>query len=206
VKKGTAPTFSKISAKHGGSGSSPTKADSTASGESRTLPFHFRWQCERARLLLHCCRTIQHARACGRSAEATIRQIARQRRGKTYKCDPRRKLPLSVQTLRRVFYRWKKSGCSPAALELQYKSGRREISGTQRAIVRQHLLDSRTVSLVAVHRTMRTAGQWTRSYDTLLRSLPRAWRTHLRTVFRARQRHHRAERSFARALNQKGCA
>jgi hypothetical protein len=202
MKEGTTQSASTISATHGGSGSSPTKADSTARGASRAQPFPFPWQRERARILQRCCETILRAKERGRPADATIAQICRQRRDKTYKCDPRRKLQISEQTLRRLYYRWLRCGCSQSAFALRYTIGRRQISGKQRAIVRRHLLDARTVSLVAVHRSMSTDGQWTRSYDTLLRSLPKAWRKHLRAIFRARQAHYRVERSVARALQE----
>ena len=47
--------------------------------------------------------------------------MAKYHNGRAFKCDPKRRLSLSEQTLRRTFARWKLDGEVPSAFWIQYK-------------------------------------------------------------------------------------
>jgi len=82
------------------------------------------WQIERANKLHRACRSVQTRINHGERTRRAFRRVAKYHNGRAFKCDPKRHLSLSEQTLRRAFTRWKHGGEVAAALTLQYRPRR----------------------------------------------------------------------------------
>jgi hypothetical protein len=82
------------------------------------------WQDERA-ALLHCaCKSVQTRINHGERKRKAFRRVAKYHSGRAFKCDPKRRLSLSEETLRRAFARWKQSGELPSAFRIHYQPRR----------------------------------------------------------------------------------
>jgi hypothetical protein len=85
---------------------------------SKSIPA---WQIERAKKLHRACVSVQTRLAHGERKRKAFRRVAKYHNGRAFKCDPKRRLSLSEQTLRRTFARWKLDGEVLSAFWIQYK-------------------------------------------------------------------------------------
>ncbi len=96
--------------------SNPLPADGHAAGKNLKSD----WQRERAALLHRACRSVQTRINHGERKRKAFRRVAKYHDGRSFKCDPKRRLALSEQTLRRQFAIWKLGGELRAAFKLDY--------------------------------------------------------------------------------------
>jgi hypothetical protein len=81
-----------------------------------------RWQIERASLLQRGCVSVERrAMNHGCTERAAIARLARTFRARHYRSVPSRRIRLSGGRLATLFYRWKRSGRTPAAFALHYR-------------------------------------------------------------------------------------
>jgi len=64
----------------------------------------------------------------GERSQKSFRRVAKYYDGRSFKCNPKRHLSLSEQTLRRAFARWKHGGELPAAFRIDYQPRRPAIT------------------------------------------------------------------------------
>ena len=79
------------------------------------------WQAEHEKVLHRGCMAVERWRKMGFSVHKATVHFAWFWRGRFYKSDPSRPIRLSASTLRSVYYRWRRSGKSRAALALHYR-------------------------------------------------------------------------------------
>lgn len=80
-------------------------------------------------MLLHrACRSVQMRINHGERSQKSFRRVAKYYDGRSFKCNPKRHLSLSEQTLRRAFARWKHGGELPAAFRIDYQPRRPAIT------------------------------------------------------------------------------
>ncbi len=92
---------------------------------SKSIPA---WQIERANKLHRACVSVQARLAHGERKRKAFRRVARYHNGRSFKCDPKRHLHFSEQTLRRAFARWKRGGEVAAAFRIHYQPRRPSIT------------------------------------------------------------------------------
>ena len=80
----------------------------------------FPWQAERSRLLLRICKAIKAAVAGGEKISRAIELQSQRHDGQPFKCDPAHRLQLRPDTLRQLWDKWRKSGETPDAFDLEY--------------------------------------------------------------------------------------
>jgi hypothetical protein len=149
-------------------------------------------------------RALDWHREHGHSIAPQIAKFATRWNGSVYRCDPSRKMPLSSETIRRVFYkRWLRSGRKAEALQHRFVTGSQLVlDATQRR---------RLPHLLSICTSMRqlacklSAGKPQRiSTDSLERLFSIDARIVIRAAFAARRAHQRAELRFAKLLKQAG--
>jgi hypothetical protein len=157
------------------------------------------WQGERMRILLRHCRVIdrEQAKEHGRSVEATCRLLSSRWRKRTYRTAPHTRVRLSAQTIHRVYYAWRKSERLTSALALRYKNARVKVtlSAKQKARAIRMLSNAQTISFTQIYRALFPRGSRV-SLDRFYEKFPADFRSRARLIFRARQRHQRAEAAF----------
>ncbi len=87
------------------------------------------WVLERAKLLHTICRHVER-RLPKDGILRAARRFARRWNGRSFRCEPTRKLRLGGSTLVRFFYQWKKAGRCPAAFQLHFQAGTAPVPGT----------------------------------------------------------------------------
>lgn len=90
-------------------------------GQKPELPA---WQLERANRLHRQFKRAETALQRGKSLNAALYQFQYFWRGENYRSDYTKPVRFSLQTLRRLFYHWRKNGCVPAALRLRFTANR----------------------------------------------------------------------------------
>ena len=87
------------------------------------------FQCERARKVQRICEGIQRWRARGESLAKAGRWYAGRYRDQHWKSRPNRRMGLSWQTIRRLWYRWNAGGRTPGAVALLQSARRLPAEG-----------------------------------------------------------------------------
>lgn len=82
------------------------------------------WQAERANKLHRACNSVQSRLNRGERKRKAFRRVSKFHNGRAFKCDPKHRLSLSEQTLRRAFARWKRGGEVPSAFRFRYQPRR----------------------------------------------------------------------------------
>jgi hypothetical protein len=82
------------------------------------------WQAERANKLHRACNSVQTRLNHGERKRKAFRRVAKYHNGRAFKCNPKRHLSLSEQTLRRAFAKWKRGGEVPSAFRFRYQPRR----------------------------------------------------------------------------------
>jgi hypothetical protein len=95
------------------------------SDQSRTIPA---WQVERANRLHRKFKRCESAMQRGKSLNSCFRYFAWYWSGEHYRSDPSKLVRFSRGSLRRLFYQWRKHGCTPECLYLRFSAGRRALS------------------------------------------------------------------------------
>jgi hypothetical protein len=156
------------------------------------------WQKERAKILQAVCLHIQARVNGGSFAEREIRRAAARWNGKPFKVDPNRSLRLSVSSLRRVYFGFKRRGAE--ALQLDYKPSASRVPS---AVVREFLeicLEGGTMSRAEAIRILKLGRGRGYSAESFYRSVPRGVRAKLGAVHRARLHAWRLEAALRKEL------
>lgn len=82
------------------------------------------WQAERTALLHRACRSVQTRINHGERKWRAFRRVATYHAGRSFKCDPKRRMSLSEHTLRRVFAKWNRGGQVPSVFHIHYQPRR----------------------------------------------------------------------------------
>ena len=82
------------------------------------------WQAELANKLHRACVSVQTRLNHGERKRNAFLRVAKYHNGRSFKCDPKHRLSLSEQTLRRAFARWKRGGEVPSAFRFRYQPRR----------------------------------------------------------------------------------
>lgn len=114
------------------------------------------WQRELLNLRLDACRRILAGSLRGLPIEPLLRRQANRLNGRRFKADPKRRVRMSWETMRRVYYGWLGAGRKRAALALRYGSARKIRPGHLRHLFRQ-VLKPDTRSFSAAYRNLRAA-------------------------------------------------
>ena len=159
------------------------------------------WMLERAEILLRACQQIQTWHAEGMPVAEALRRLVKTLAGRTYKRASGKALGCSYNTLRRVFYRWRKQG--NAALELHYSPT--VFSDLKPATIRQFLrfaVQPGVTSFLTAYGLLmaryRTQGRKLHAYQTILKVIDARSRERIRREHQRRKAAARAERAFSR--------
>jgi len=110
------------------------------------------WQRERARRVQDICRRLDARVQRGEKLSPVTRRFARRWLGKTYASDPGRPVRFSAARIRSLYYQWRASDRSAAAILLHYKQPNRKLpADLVLAFVRVCLSDESIRSLAAGH-------------------------------------------------------
>jgi hypothetical protein len=102
----------------------------------------------RSRLLQKACASVSREVQKGRSVRSAITKVSRRYAGR--RLGERKWLHCSEGSLERIWFRWRKAGCTPEAFRLHYRPGRKIDARRVAALIRAAL--AANVSLSKIYR------------------------------------------------------
>ncbi|HRT57632.1 MAG TPA: hypothetical protein P5038_13480 [Candidatus Paceibacterota bacterium] len=154
------------------------------------------WIAERARLLHRVCGLVDRDCAAGLKTAQVFRRRARLVRGRKYRCDPGRRVQLTADRLRNVYYQWRHAG---RRIEFFQQAYARLFLPVPAAAVRQFVEACAMPDVLSASEAARRVEGGRFTYRRLLDALPARLQQRIWAVLAQR----RAARAEARAAEQK---
>ena len=155
------------------------------------------WQRERAQRLARIFRCLDRGRQEGRPLRKMLIKHAWRWKDRCYKCDPARAIRFGRSTLLRLYYQWKRGGCTLASIALRYANANRKLPANQVLAVARLCAAPGVPSFAAAWRQVQNP---LATYHAFRHAMPARVRNELASLCVARRRVEYLERRSQRAI------
>ena len=157
------------------------------------------WQRERARRLARIFRCLDRGRQQGKPLRKMLIKHAWRWKNRRYTSDPARAIRFTRSTLLRLYYQWKRGGCTLAAVALRYGNANRKLPASQVLAMARLCIAPGVRSFTAAWRQVQNP---LATHDAFRHAMPARIGKQLAALCAARRRVEYLERQAQRAIDR----